>query len=108
MPKFGIARSRWTLAAWPTGRDVARPVPGGADGEELAQRRHLAGHRQAADLRDVDADEVDQPVAIRATIHSLGLLNSSPIAIGRAGLLAELLEVADVLGAERVFEEEQA
>ena len=29
--------------------------------EELAERRDLARRRQAADLRDVDADEVDQP-----------------------------------------------
>ena len=39
--------------------------------------------------------------------HSLGLLNSSPIAIGVLVCGRQLLEVADVLRAERVFEEEQ-
>src|SRR5262249_54408564 len=44
------------------GRSVARAVPSGANAEVFAQSRDLASRTQTADLRDVDADEINQPV----------------------------------------------
>src|SRR5262249_49690911 len=44
------------------GRDVAGAVPGRLHAEELGEGRHLPRHAQPADLRDVDADEVDQAI----------------------------------------------
>ena len=44
-------------------RHIPRSVPGSAHTEKFGQGRDLSGHRQPADLRDVDADEVDQPAA---------------------------------------------
>src|SRR5213080_4025954 len=41
-------------------RCVTGPVPGRADAEVLAERRDLARRTQPADLRDVDADEINQ------------------------------------------------
>ena len=38
--------------------------------------------------------------------HSLGLLNSSPMAMGVLLLLAQMLEVSDVFRGERIFQEE--
>src|SRR5262245_7374047 len=46
----------------PDRRDVAGTVPGGAHPKELAQRGELAGRGDAADVREMDPDEVDQPL----------------------------------------------
>src|SRR4029077_5366822 len=39
--------------------DVARPVPSGADPERLSEARDLQARRDAADVIEADADEVD-------------------------------------------------
>src|SRR5262245_56259254 len=44
------------------GRGVARAMPGGANAEVFAQSRDLARRTQTTDLRDMDADEINQPV----------------------------------------------
>jgi len=43
-------------------RDVAWPVPGRSDPEELAEGGELPADAQPADVRQVDSDEVDQPI----------------------------------------------
>src|SRR5206468_1355290 len=54
-------------------RAVPGTVPGGLHSEELAQGGHLARHAQTADLRDVDADVVDQSVCNQGDILVLGV-----------------------------------
>ena len=88
-------------------RGVAGAVPGGADAEELAERRHLARRAQAADLRDVDADEVDQPLGDERHVFVLRVEQLAH-RDRDARLLAQQPEVVVLLGRERVFEEEQA
>src|SRR6266542_4877778 len=81
-------------------------MPGGAHGEELAQRSELARGGDAADVRDVDAHKVDQAVA-----HEWEVLVDVDKELahgdGDAGLLAHDAEVVDVLGREGVFIEEE-
>ena len=52
---------------------VPRPVPGGPHAKELAHRRQLAGHGETANRRDVDANEIYEPVADEG--HVLGLID---------------------------------
>jgi len=66
-------------------------MPGGAHPEELAQSGHLAGWTQTADLRNVDADEINQALLMRGT-YSCCVLNNSPM-LGRARLLAQQAEM---------------
>ena len=61
-PKLRAARSMWMLAAWRQRRHVARAVPGRAHAELLGEDLQLARRRDAADLAQVHADEVDQPL----------------------------------------------
>src|SRR5579884_1388615 len=89
------------------GREVAGTVPGGADAEELGHGGDLANGRQAASLRDVDADEIDEalgdergPLVRAVEEFAHGEL--------RGALLADHAEIRDVFGREGVFEEEQA
>src|SRR4051794_27218481 len=51
------------------GRNVAGTMPRRPHGEQLAHRGHLAGRRQSADLRKVNANEINQPP--RDEIHPL-------------------------------------
>ena len=81
-------------------------MPGSADGEELAQGGHLAGRRQAADLRQVNTNEVDQPFADKRHVF-VGIVEKFSHGQGRARLLAHFAEVTNVLGAERIFQEEE-
>ena len=106
MPKLWLASSRASWAAWPTGEHVARAVPGGLDAEELAERGHLPRHAQAADLRDVDPDEVDQPLGDQRHVLLLGVEQLAHRQRD-ARLLADQPEVVLVLGRERILEEEQ-
>ena len=62
----------------PDGRDVPRPVPGGAHAKKLAKRRHLPRRAQAADLRDVDPDEIDQAAGDQREILLLGVEAARP------------------------------
>ena len=94
------------MAAWPIGRDVARAVPRGPDAEDLAQDGDLAAGRQAAGLRDMHADVVDQALADqrRPLVRAVEQLAHRD----RSGaLLADQPEVRDVFGRQRIFEEEQ-
>ncbi len=47
-------------------RDVTRAVPGAADVEPLAQSGDLARDAQPADLRNMNPDEVNQPLGNQA------------------------------------------
>jgi len=60
--------------------------------EELAERPSIAGHAQSTNVEDVDANEVDEPVADQRQ-HTAWLTNSSPIAADRR-LLAQDTEVS--------------
>ena len=88
-------------------RDVAGAVPGGADAEDLAHRGDLAARGEAAGLRYMDADVVDQALADQRRPFVRAVEQLAHRDRGRA-LLADLAEVRDVLGRERVLEEEQA
>src|SRR5919202_2093611 len=90
----------------PNRRHVAGAVPRRAHAEELAQRRQLPGHAQTTDVRDVHADEVDQPIADQR--HVFGLIDEQ-LAHGdrHRRLLAQDAEVLDVFRRERVLQEEQ-
>ena len=90
----------------PDRRAVAGSVPGGLHAEEFAERGHLPRHAQAADLRDVDADEVDQPLGDQRHVF---LLSVEQLAHRErnARLLADQPEVILLLGRQRVFQEEQ-
>ena len=46
----------------PDRRDIPGPVPGGAHTEELAHGSQLAGRSDAADVGEMDPDEVDETV----------------------------------------------
>ncbi len=87
-------------------RGVAGAVPSRAHAEELRQRRHLARRREAADLRDVNADEVDQPLGDQRQVLVDGVEQLAH-RDRHARLLAQLPEPAVVLGRERVLEEEE-
>ena len=68
--------------------------------------RDFARRREAAGLRDVDADVVDQPFADQRRPFVRAV---EQFAHGerRGALLADLAEVGDVFRRERVFQEEQ-
>ena len=87
-------------------RGVAGAVPGGLHAEELAERRHLARRAQPADLRDVDADEVDQPAGDQRQVF---LLRVEQLAHRdrHARLLPDEVEVVLLLGRQRVLDEER-
>ena len=107
MPKFEQARSRWRLAAWPTGETSPGPCQAVRTPKNSQSAASLRARRQAADVRDVDADEVDQAVADQR--HVLVLVDEQLAHRDRDVLVCwrRMLEVADVLRGERVFEEEQ-
>src|ERR1017187_3199759 len=87
------------------GGDVAGAVPGGLDAVDLGHGGDLAHGRQAAGLAHVDADVIDQ-----ASGDERGPLVRAVEELahgdGRGTLTADLVEVRDVFGRERVFHEE--
>ena len=85
-------------------RRIARPVPGRAHPEELAQGLRLARHAEAADLRHVRAHEVDQAVRDQGHVFVLGVEELTH-GDGHARLLAQQAEVLVLLGRERVLDE---
>src|SRR5919107_5942727 len=88
------------------GGDVTGPVPRCPNAEELAIGSRFARHAQAADIRDMHADEVDQTLPDER--HVLGLIHEQLAhSDGRGGALAHQPEVLRILGRERVLEEEQ-
>ena len=90
----------------PDRRHVARSVPGGADAEELAQRGQLPGHAQPADVRNVDADEIDQPIADERDVF--GLIHEQLAHRDRnRRLLTQDAKVLDVFWRKRVFEKKE-
>ena len=72
-PEVVAGQVKLQVGRVPDGRHVARAVPGGPHAEELAERCQLARHTQPADIRDVHADEVDQPIADQR--HVFGLVD---------------------------------
>src|SRR5919112_3424875 len=88
------------------GGDVTGPVPRCPNAEELAKGSQFARHAQAADIRDMHADEIDQTLPDER--HVLGLIHEQLAhSDGRGGALAHQPEVLRILGRERVLEEEQ-
>jgi hypothetical protein len=88
------------------GRDVARAVPRRPDPEELRERRELPRGSDAADVRDVHPDEVDQ--AVPDERHGLALADEQlPHRDRRAGLRSKEAQVLLVLRRNRVLQEEQ-
>jgi hypothetical protein len=88
-------------------RYVARPVPGRSHGKELAHRRDFPGYRQAADLRQMNTNEVDQPTAHQRQPF-VRVVEQLSHGDGRAGLRSHVSEIANVLRAERILQEEKA
>src|ERR671919_2679698 len=88
------------------GGDVTGPVPRRPNAEELAIGRQFARHAQAADIRDMHADEIDQTLPDER--HVLGLIHEQLAhGDGRSGALAQQPKVLRVLRREGVLEEEQ-
>ena len=82
-------------------------MPGRPYVEELAAGRHLAGHAQAADCRDVQPDEVDPAVGDQGQ-PLVAVDEQLPHCQGGRCLAAEVLEPGRVLGREAVLKEEQS
>ena len=106
MPKLWQAKSRCILAACPTGETIGRAVPCSAHAVEFAESGQFTGHRNAANVRNVDPYEVDESFLNQG--HILGLVNEE-FAHGNwgSGLLAHDTEVAVILRRERIFQEEE-
>src|SRR5262245_63516420 len=82
-------------------------MPGGANAEVFAQGRDLARRTQTADLRDMDADEINQPVFDQGQIFML-CVEQFAHRDRRVALLAEQREMSVLFRRERVFNEERA
>ena len=82
------------------GRNVAGAVPCRLHAEVLAQDRDFAAGREAARLRDVDADVIDQALGDerRPFVRAVEQFAHRD---GRGALLADLAEVGDVFGRQR-------
>src|SRR6266545_823739 len=89
------------------GRSVAGAVPGRADAEELRERLNLARRTESSDLRNVDSDEVYQPVFDQRHVFMLRVEQFAHRQ-RRRGLLAQQPEMIVLFRRERVFEEEEA
>src|SRR5579864_1913350 len=61
--KIGTNQVQRGVGSMPDGRNVARPVPRRAYAKHFRETRDFAAWRNAARLRHVNADEIDQPVA---------------------------------------------
>ena len=78
-------------------------MPSRPDSKELAHRCHLTGRRQPTDLRDVDSDEIDQPLTYQRSPF-MRVVEKLAHRDRRASLLTQMLEVADVFRRKRVFQ----
>src|SRR5881394_4196379 len=87
-------------------RRVTWSVPGGTDTEKLAQRGDLARRTQTADLRNVDADEINQPLFDEGHVFVLGVEQFTH-GQRRTRLLAQQAEMIVVFRRERVFQKKQ-
>ena len=81
-------------------------MPGGPHAEEFRERRELPCRRDPADVRDMDADEVDQAILDHGDVLALADVQLAH-GQGRAGLGPEQAVVLLVLRREHVLEEEQ-
>ena len=89
------------------GRHIAGAVPCGADAIGFAEYGQLARGSQAADLADVYAHEVYQPLAYKA--HPLHrVVEELSHGQRHCGLRADLAEPVHLFRGQRVFEEEEA
>src|SRR5207253_6269658 len=77
-------------------RYVARAVPGGAHAERHAQRSQPARRRQAAERRDMRADEVDHLPGDERTPFQRVIVQLAH-GDGRSALLADVAEPLDLL-----------
>src|SRR5204862_5097560 len=77
-----------------------------ADAEVFAQRRDLPRRAQPAYLRDVNADEVDQPILDERQVLVLRVEQLAH-RDRNARLLPQQPEMVVVFGRERILEEEQ-
>src|ERR1043165_9592149 len=87
-------------------RRVTRPMPRSPNSEELAQRGNLPRRTQAADLRNVNAYEVNQALFDERHIFVL-CIEQFALRKRNTRLLAQQTEVIIVFRRERVFEEKQ-
>src|SRR5688572_5116903 len=86
-------------------RSVAGTVPGGADAEKFAESGDFARDADAADLRNVAANEIDEAVFDDVEIF-VGVVKEFAHGDRAGAELAQGFEVADIFGREGVFEEE--
>src|SRR6476620_1372736 len=87
-------------------RGVAGTMPCGADAKEFAERGDLASRADAADLREVATNEINQAAAneIEPFIWIVEQLTHGD---GCGALLAQHFEIANVFRREGIFEEEK-
>ena len=89
------------------GGDVSRTMPRRFDAEKFAERRHLSRHRQAADLRDVNPDKVDQAVCDQGHILMLRV-EKLPHRQRDAGLLPQNAKVVVFFRRQGILQEKEA
>src|SRR5260370_27976117 len=80
---------------------------GGTPPEELAQSGPLGGGTKTADLRNVDADEINQPLFDERHVFVL-CVEQFAHGYGRARLLAQQAKIVVVFWREWVFQKKQA
>src|SRR5215212_7854853 len=85
-------------------RSVARPMPGRAHAEEIAKSRDLAGHADAADLREMAANEINQTPADNIDVF-IRIIEQLAHRNWRRALLPKNFEVTDIFGREGIFHE---
>ena len=88
-------------------RGVARAMPGGANPEELTERRQLPGRGETANHRKVDPDKIDQSLADQGNVFLQVGVKFSHRDRDRA-LLANQSEMIVLLRWQGILEEEQA
>ena len=81
-------------------------LPRRPDAEVLAQGRDFARRAQPADLRNVDADEIDQAPAYEIEPFSR-VVEQFTHGEGSGTLLPQDFEISHVLRCERIFKEEE-
>ena len=94
-----------TLAAWPIGETSPGPCQAVLTPMDFRHGGDLAHGRQAAGLRDVDADVIDQPAGDQRGPF-VRAVEQFAHGDGGGALTADLAEVVDVFGRKRVLHEE--
>src|ERR1700730_17793060 len=87
------------------GGNIARAVPCRLHAELLGEDGDLARGTESAGLRDVDADIVNETLGDER-LPFVGTVEEFSDGDGSGAVLADLAEVGEVFGRQRVFEEE--